>query len=53
MQPQLNADEGIQLLGLLQDFEELFSGTLGYWDTVPVNLELNPGSSVYATVGVN
>ena len=38
----LNAEEIILLLSLLEDFEDLFDGTLGYWATDPVDLELNP-----------
>eukprot|EP00957_Ditylum_brightwellii_P020841 1571835-Ditylum_brightwellii.AAC.1 len=31
----LNKDEKKKLLKLLQQFEELFDGTLGTWDTEP------------------
>ena len=44
---QLNNDERTQLLGLLEDFEELFNGTLGYWATDPVDLELTLGSKPF------
>ena len=40
---QLNSEERTQLLMLLEDFEVLFDGTLGYWDIDPVNLEKNSG----------
>ena len=40
----MDAEERTQLLRLLQYFEDLFDGTLGYWDTEPVDLELKPGS---------
>ena len=39
---QLNVEEIILLLSLLEDFEDLFDGTLGDWATEPVDLELNP-----------
>ena len=39
---QLNADERNLLLSLLEDFEDLFDGTLGDWATDPVDLELKP-----------
>ena len=44
---QLNAEETTQLLRLLENFEVLFDGTLGYWDIEPVNLEINPGSKPF------
>ena len=44
---QMNAEERIQLLRLLGDFEDLFDGTLGDWDTDPVNMEINPGSKPF------
>ena len=37
---QMNAEERILLLSIIEDFENLFDGTLGHWDTEPVNLEL-------------
>ena len=40
---QLNSEERTQLLRLLENFEVLFDGTLGYWDIEPVNLEKNSG----------
>ena len=39
----LNAEKITQLLRLLQDFEDLFDGTLGDWATEPVDIELKPG----------
>ena len=39
---QMNAEERIQLLRILQDFEDLFDGTLGDWDTDTINIELKP-----------
>ena len=38
----LNAEERTLLLSLLEYFEDLFDGTLGDWDTEPIDLELNP-----------
>ena len=35
---QLNAEERTFLLSLLEDFEDLFDGTLGNWATEPVDL---------------
>ena len=43
----MNADKGTQLLRLLEYFKDLSDGTLGDWDTVPVNLELNPCSKQF------
>ena len=39
---QLNADEITQLLWLLKYSQGFFDVTLGYWDTDPMDLELNP-----------
>ena len=39
---QNNYEDRAQLLSLLEEFEDLFDGTLGYWATEPVNLELKP-----------
>ena len=44
---QLNNEERNLLIILLEDFEELFDGTLGDWATEPVNLELNPYSKPF------
>ena len=38
---QLNHEERNQLLRPIRDFEDLFDGTLGYWDIEPVDLEVN------------
>ena len=35
------------LLTLLQQYEELFDGTLGSWDTEPVHLELKPDAKPF------
>jgi len=43
----LSAPEKASLLELLQEFEELFDGTLGDWDCEPVLLELKDGSMSY------
>ena len=45
----MNADEITQLLRLLEDFEDLFDGTLGDMDTEPVDLEINPGSKPFSS----
>jgi hypothetical protein len=36
-----------KLLDLLQEFEELFDGTLGDWDTEPVSLKLKPDAKPF------
>jgi hypothetical protein len=36
-----------ELLEVLQEFEDLFDGTLGDWKTKPVNLELKNGTTPY------
>lgn len=36
-----------KLLILLKDFEDLFDGTLGKWDTAPVDFELLPDAKPY------
>ena len=43
----LNAEERTQLLRCIQYFEDFFDGTLGDWDTDPINLELNPESNLF------
>ena len=43
----LNAEKITQLLRLLQDFEDLFDGTLGDWATEPVNLYIKPVSKPF------
>ena len=37
---QLSTEERTMLLSLLEDFGDFFDGTLGDWDTGPINLEL-------------
>ena len=44
---QINAEERTQLLSLLEDFEDFFGGTLGYWATDPVELDIKPGSKLF------
>ena len=39
---QMNAEERTLLLSLLEEFGDLFDGTLGDWATGPVDLELKP-----------
>ncbi len=43
----LSASEQGQLLTLLLDYEELFEGTLGDWQTEPVSFKLNPGTTPF------
>jgi len=43
----LSQNQQRDLLKLLQDFEELFDGTLGDWQTEPVSLQLKPGAKPY------
>ena len=43
----MNADEGTKLLRLLKYLEDFFDGTLGDWDTEPVDLEIKPGSKPF------
>ena len=45
---QLNYEERTQLLAL-QIFSGLFYGTLGDWDTEPVDLGQNPGSKPFSS----
>jgi hypothetical protein len=51
---QLNKRQQLSLLRLLQKYEALFDGTLGKWNTDPVNIELRedakPVSSRYYPV---
>ena len=44
---QLNAEERNKLLSLLKEFEDLFDGNLGDWDTEPVDLGQKPGSKLF------
>ena len=41
---RVNSEERTFLLILIGDFDDLFYGTLGYWSTEPVDLELKPDS---------
>ena len=43
----LKDTEQQQLLRLLQEFEELFDGTLGEWNASPTKLQLKPGICRY------
>jgi hypothetical protein len=43
----LNPTEKLQLLELLTEFEDLFDGTLGDWDSEPVSFPLKQGSTPY------
>ncbi len=43
----LSADQKKKLLQLLQKYELLFDGTLGYWKTKPVSFQLKVGVSPY------
>ncbi len=43
----LSATYKDKLLNLLQEFEELFDGTLGDWDCKPVSLQLKEGAQPY------
>ena len=46
---QLNSEERTQLFRILEDFEDLFGGTLGGWDIEPVNLDTNPDSKPFSS----
>ena len=43
----LSAIDKNKLLKLLQEFKELFNGTLGDWDCNPVSLQLKEGAQPY------
>jgi hypothetical protein len=43
----LSAKDQQKLLELLLEFEELFDGTLGDWDTEHVSFQLQPGATPY------
>ena len=43
----LSANKQKQLLELLTDFEPLFDGTLGAWNTAPVSFQLKEGAEPY------
>ena len=44
---QMNVVEINQLLRILNYFKDFFDGTLGDWDTEPVNMELNAYSKPF------
>ena len=44
---QLNKDEKKHLIKLLQNFEHLFNGTVGTWNTAPLDIELQPEAKPY------
>ena len=43
----MNAEERTQLIRLLEYSKDLFDGTLGDWDTEPVDLQPNRGSKPF------
>eukprot|EP00804_Cyclotella_cryptica_P026366 CCRYP_007685-RA/>CCRYP_007685-RA protein AED:0.46 eAED:0.46 QI:0/-1/0/1/-1/1/1/0/85 len=43
----LSLQDQNSLLELLTEFEELFDGTLGDWNTEPMSLELKEGTKPY------
>ena len=43
----MKAEERTTLIRLLKYFEDYFGGTLGYWETDPVELELKPYSKPF------
>ena len=43
----LSQNEQNELLEVLWEFEDLFDGTLGDWNTEPVNFELKSGAKPY------
>ena len=44
---EMNDKEITKLLRFIKGFEDVFDGTLGYWDTEPVDLDLNPDSKPF------
>ena len=44
---QMNDEEITLLLSLLEEFQDLFDGTLGDWATEPVKLQLKPYSKPF------
>ena len=44
---QLNAEERTKLIALIKEFDDLFDGTLGEWDTKTIDLELMPDSKLF------
>ena len=45
--PHLSVSQKKDLLELLNEFETLFDGTLGDWDTEPIHLRLKPGATPF------
>ena len=43
----LKSEQRKKLPGLFNEFEDLFGGTLGKQSTVPVDLQINPGSKLF------
>ena len=43
----LNSKESYRLLTLLSKFEDMFDGTLGWWNNTPVDLELKDDANQY------
>ena len=43
----LNSKESYRLLTLLRKSEDLFVGTLGWWNNTPVDLELKDDANQY------
>ena len=43
----LSSKEQAKLLEVLTEFEDLFNGTLGDWDTEPVSFQLEEGAKPY------
>jgi hypothetical protein len=41
----LSLEDQNKLLELLKEFEELFDGTLGDWNTTPVSFEIKEGTT--------
>ena len=44
----LNSKDRTQILGLFKDFEDFFDVTLGYWDTDPIEPDLQPNSKLFS-----
>ena len=44
---QMDANQFEKLPGLIKEFEDLFDGNIGAWDTSPIKLELDPGSKPF------
>ena len=43
----LSSEEQAKLLEVLTEFEDLFDGALGDWDTEPDSFELKEGAKLY------